>query len=156
MSKTLVTYFTASGVTRKAAEKLAQTIGADLYEIKPAVLYTQADLDYMNQNSRSSVEMKDPASRPELADKDANIAAYDVIYVGYPIWWGVAPHVVNSFLEAYDFRGKTVVPFATSGGSGVGNVQTYIAPSVPGAVVKEGKRLGGTEDAEALKVWALS
>ena len=153
MSKVLVSYFSASGVTAKIAQELAQAAGGDLYEIEPAVLYTADDLDYTNKQSRSTLEMTDPASRPELADKDAAIADYDVIYVGYPIWWGVAPHIVNSFLEAYDFSGKTVIPFATSGGSGIGDVDKYIAPSVPGAVVKEGKRLGGTEDIEALKIW---
>lgn len=153
MSKVLVTYFTASGVTKKIAEEIAQAAGGDLYEIRPAQPYTAADLDYMNKQSRSTVEMTDPASRPELADKDANVAAYDVIYVGYPIWWGVAPHVVNSFLEAYDFSGKTIVPFATSGGSGIGDAARYLGVSAPGAVIKEGKRLGGTEDLEALKVW---
>ena len=153
MSKVLVSYFSASGVTAKIAQELAQAAGGDLYEIKPAVLYTADDLDYTNKQSRSTLEMTDPASRPELADKGAAIADYDVIYVGYPIWWGVAPHIVNSFLEAYDFSGKTVIPFATSGGSGIGDVDKYIAPSVPGAVVKEGKRLGGTEDIEALKIW---
>ena len=153
MSKVLISYFSASGVTAKIAQELAQAAGGDLYEIKPAVLYTADDLDYTNKQSRSTLEMTDPVSRPELADKDAAIADYDVIYVGYPIWWGVAPHIVNSFLEAYDFSGKTVIPFATSGGSGIGDVDKYIAPSVPGAVVKEGKRLGGTEDIEALKIW---
>ena len=97
--------------------------------------------------------MNDPASRPALADKDADIAAYDVIYVGYPIWWGVAPHVVNTFLESYDFSGKTIIPFATSGGSGIGRVDAYLALSAPGAEFKDGKRLGGTEDMDALKVW---
>ena len=153
MNKTLVSYFSVSGVTKKFAEALAAETGADLYEIKPAVAYTADDLNYMNKESRSSVEMADPCSRPELADKDADIASYDVIYVGYPIWWSVAPHIVNSFLEAYDFTGKTVIPFSTSGGSPIGDVAAYICPSVPGATVKEGRRLGGTEDLEALKVW---
>lgn len=153
MSKTLVTYFSASGVTAKIAKELAEITGADLYEIRPETAYTSEDLNYMNKKSRSSVEMNDPASRPALADKDADIAAYDVIYVGYPIWWGVAPHVVNTFLESYDFSGKTIIPFATSGGSGIGRVDAYLALSAPGAEFKDGKRLGGTEDMDALKVW---
>lgn len=153
MSKTLVTYFSASGVTRRIAEELAQTVQADLYEIRPAQAYTADDLNYMNKKSRSTLEMTDPASRPALVDRDANIGAYDVIYVGYPIWWGVAPHVVNTFLESYDFSGKTVIPFATSGGSGIGDVARYLAPSAPGAALKPGKRLGGHEDRKALKIW---
>lgn len=120
MSKPLVTYFSATGTTEKAAKKLAAAIRADLYEIRPSAPYTSADLDWQNARSRSSVEMKDPASRPALADKDAPVAEHDTIFVGFPIWWYVAPTAINSFLESYDFSGKTVVLFATSGGSGLG------------------------------------
>ena len=151
--KALVTYFSASGVTASLAKRLAEAVDTPLYEIKPAELYTKEDLDWRNKQSRSSVEMQDKDCRPALADKDAPVADADVIFVGYPVWWYREPSIVDSFLEAYDFSGKTVIPFATSGGSGIGDVDKYIAPSVPGAVVKEGKRLGGTEDIEALKIW---
>lgn len=120
MKKALVAYFSASGVTAKAAKALAGAAGADLYEIKPKVPYTQADLNWMDKRSRSSIEMNDKASRPPLADTDARIADYDVIFLGFPIWWYVAPTIVNTFLESYDFSGKTIVLFATSGGSGLG------------------------------------
>ena len=137
MSKPLVTYFSATGTTEKTAKKLAAAIGADLYEIRPAAPYTSADLDWQNARSRSSVEMKDPASRPALADKDAPVAEHDTIFVGFPIWWYVAPTVINSFLESYDFSGKTVVLFATSGGSGLGKT----AAALRGSVAKD-TRLG--------------
>ena len=118
MSKTLTAYFSASGTTARTAKNLAQAAGADLYEIKPAVPYTQADLNWMDKKSRSSVEMNDRSFRPELADKDADIAAYDRILLGFPIWWYVAPTIINTFLESYDFTGKEIILFATSGGSG--------------------------------------
>jgi len=153
MKRILVAYFSASGVTERAAKELAQVLGADVYKIEPAVPYTEADLNWMNGKSRSTVEMKDPSSRPELGGEQADISAYDTVYLGYPIWWGVAPHIINSFLESGDFSGKTIVPFATSGGSGIGNTKKYLAPSAPGAVLAEGKRLGGTVDADALKKW---
>ena len=153
MSRILVAYFSAGGVTEKAAKESAADIGADVYAIRPAEPYTAEDLNYMNAKSRSSVEMGDPSSRPALADKDAKIEDYDVIYVGYPIWWGAAPHVVNSFLEAYDFTGKTIIPFATSGGSPIGDAKAYLGVSAPGAVFKEGKRIGGIKELDALKIW---
>ena len=115
MSKTLTAYFSASGTTARTAKNLAQAAGADLYEIKPAVPYTQADLNWMDKKSRSSVEMNDRSFRPELADKDADIAAYDRILLGFPIWWYVAPTIINTFLESYDFTGKEIILFATSG-----------------------------------------
>ncbi|HJC42939.1 MAG TPA: NAD(P)H-dependent oxidoreductase, partial [Candidatus Mediterraneibacter gallistercoris] len=120
MSKTLVAYFSASGVTARVAKNLAGAADADLYEIRPAVPYTSADLNWMDKSSRSSVEMKDKSSRPELADTDADIASYDRIFVGFPIWWYTAPTIINTFLESYDFSGKTIILFATSGGSGLG------------------------------------
>ena len=153
MSEILVAYFSASGVTAKMARELAGTLRVKLYEIAPAQRYTPEDLDWRNKNSRSSLEMNDPASRPELGGEALDIAPYDVIYLGFPIWWGVAPHIVNTFLEAYDFTGKTIVPFATSGGSGMGNTVEALIPSAPGASFKQGKRLGGEEDMEALKIW---
>lgn len=154
MSKTLVVYFSASGVTRRAAKKLAEAIGADWYEITPAVPYTPADLNWMDKSSRSSVEMKDPASRPELADRGADIGAYDKIFLGFPIWWGVAPTIVNTFLEAYDFTGKTIALFATSGGSGMGKTAEKLAPSCPGAKLVNGGLLNGSLSEDALKQWA--
>lgn len=122
MSKTLIAYFSASGTTAKAAKKLSEAIGADLYEIRPAVPYTEEDLNWMDKKSRSSIEMNDRSFRPELADHDADIAAYDKIFLGFPIWWYVAPTIINSFLESYDFSGKTIILFATSGGSRFGKL----------------------------------
>ena len=113
--KILVAYFSASGVTAKAAWKLSEAIGADLHEIKPEVLYSSADLNWMDKKSRSSVEMNDPSSRPTIAEKLADMEKYDVVFVGFPIWWYVAPTIINTFLESYDFSGKTIIPFATSG-----------------------------------------
>ena len=120
MSRKLVAYFSASGVTAKLAEKLAEAIGADIYEIQPAVPYTTEDLDWRNEQSRSSIEMKNPASRPEISSKRDNMDEYDTVFVGFPIWWYVAPTIINTFLESYDFTGKKIIPFATSGGSGMG------------------------------------
>lgn len=130
MPKTLVTYFSASGVTKKKAEKIAKNLCADLFEIKPKVAYTKADLNWMDKKSRSSIEMADKSSRPEIADDDAHIENYDVVYVGFPIWWYIAPTIINTFLERYDFSGKKIVLFATSGGSGWGKTIDNIKPSV--------------------------
>lgn len=155
MSKTLVAYFSASGTTADAAEKLASAIGADLYEIKPKTPYSRADLDWTNKKSRSSVEMNDKTSRPELADKNANVAAYDTVFLGFPIWWYVAPTIVNTFLESYDFSGKKIVLFATSGGSGFGHAVEGLKGSVDkSAVIVEGKLLNGRLSADELKAWA--
>ena len=152
MGKTLVAYFSAGGVTKKRAEALAEAASADLYEIKPEVPYTKADLDWMDKNSRSSVEMTDKSIRPALLEKDADITAYDTVYIGFPIWWYVAPTIINTFLEAYDFSGKKIVVFATSGGSGFGNTVAELVPSAPGAEIIEGKILnkGREKDIEAL------
>jgi len=139
MSKKLVAYFSASGVTKRAAEKIAAEQGADLYEIKPAVAYTSKDLSWLDKSSRTSIEMKDPASRPELADTDCNVADYDEIWLGFPIWWYTAPHIVLSFLENYDFSGKTIQPFATSGGSGFGDTGDALRASAPDADFLPGK-----------------
>ncbi len=141
MSKILVAYFSASGVTAKAAKKLGEATGGDIYEIKPEVPYTRADLRWINPRSRSSVEMKNKAFRPAIADRDANIAEYDVVFLGFPIWWYVAPTIINTFLEAYDFTGRKIILFATSGGSGFGNTLKELAPSAPGAELTEGKLL---------------
>ena len=156
MRKTLVAYFSASGTTRRAADKLAKAAEADLYEIRPAVPYTRADLDWMDKKSRSTLEMKDPSFRPEIADKHADIASYDRIFLGFPIWWYVAPTLINTFLESYDFTGKEIVLFATSGGSGFGKTVQALEPSCPGAVIKEGRLLNGGMSEAELKAWAES
>jgi len=157
MGKKLVAYFSASGVTRKVAEMLAQTANADLYEIKPKVPYTKADLDWQNKQSRSSIEMADRSSRPEMADKDANIGAYDVVFIGFPIWWYVAPTIVNTFLESYDFAGKTIVIFATSGSSGMGQTAANLKVSVDAsATIMEGNVLHRGQTKESLADWVNS
>lgn len=153
MSNCLVAYFSASGVTARAAKSLAQAADADLYEIRPAQPYTDADLNWMNQNSRSSVEMNHRAFRPELADHDAPVDSHDTILLGFPIWWGVAPTIVNTFLESYDFSGKTIFLFATSGGSGLGRTAEALAPSCPGATIKNGGMLNGSLSEKALRKW---
>ena len=154
MSKKLVAFFSASGVTAQAARSLADAAGSDLYEIKPAVPYTNADLDWMNKNSRSSIEMNDKASRPPIADTDAHVADYDVVFVGFPIWWYITPTIINTFLERYDFSGKKIVLFATSGGSGFGKTVSNLQPSAPNAKIIEGKLLNGRHDKASLAAWA--
>ena len=157
MSKKLVAYFSASGSTRKLANMLAEILNADTYEIKPATLYTGKDLNWNDQRSRSSVEMADINSRPELADKSAQIADYDTIFLGFPIWWYVAPHIVNSFLESYDFGGKTIVIFATSGGSGFGETLNQLKPSCADSTLWfQGKVFRGRVDKKTLSDWVKS
>lgn len=157
MSKALVAYFSAGGVTAKVAKTLAEAASADIYEIRPAVPYTRADLDWMDKNSRSTIEMNDPGFRPELADKNADIAGHDVIFVGFPIWWYVAPTIINTFLESYDFSGKTIVLFATSGGSGFGKTVAGLKGSVSQtAVIKEGLVLRGGTPITELEKWVKS
>ena len=157
MSKTLVAYFSASGTTARIAKELAQAAGADLYEIRPETPYTKADLNWSDKKSRSSVEMSDKSSRPELADRNADIAEYDTILLGFPIWWYVAPTIINSFLESYDFSGKKIVLFATSGGSGFGRTVAGLKPSVAAdTVITEGRILNGRQTAAGLKAWAES
>lgn len=151
--KILVAYFSASGVTAKVAWKLSEAIGADLHEIKPEVLYSSADLNWMDKKSRSSVEMNDPSSRPTIAEKLADMEKYDVVFVGFPIWWYVAPTIINTFLESYDFSGKTIIPFATSGGSGMGKTNEKLGPSCPGATLLQGKLLNGNLSEDSLKNW---
>ena len=153
MSKKLVAYFSASGVTASVAKKLAEASGAELYEIKPAVKYTSADLNWQNSNSRSSVEMKDKKSRPELADKNAKFDGVDVVFLGFPIWWYVAPTIINTFLEAYDFSGKKIILFATSGGSGFGKAVDGLKPSAPNAEIREGKLFRSSVSVDDLKKW---
>lgn len=150
--KKLVAYFSASGVTRGAAEHLAKAAGADLFEIKPAVPYTRADLDWMNKKSRSSVEMNNPDSRPEIEEQLSNMEDYDTVFIGFPIWWYVAPTIINTFVESYDFSGKTIIPFATSGGSGMGKTVEVLKPLCPGANWEKGKMLNRVSDRE-LENW---
>lgn len=143
MGKKLVAYFSASGVTKKTAEMVAEAAGADLHEIVPQEIYTAEDLDWRNKESRSSVEMKNKSFRPALAESNLSIDGYDEIFVGFPIWWNVAPTIVNTFLEKYDFSGKKIIVFATSGGSGISNSVKELKPSAPNAEVVEGKLLNG-------------
>ena len=154
MSKKLVAYFSASGVTKKAAELLARAAGADIYEIAPKVPYTRADLNWMDKKSRSSMEMRDTSSRPEIADTNAKIENYDTIFLGFPVWWYIAPTIINTFLESYDFTGKTIVLFATSGGSGFGNAADGLQRSAPEAIIKEGKILNGRLSEDDIRKWA--
>ena len=143
MSKKLVAYFSATGKTAKVAEKLATGIGADVYKIKPEVQYTKADLNWMNRKSRSSVEMNNKSLRPTIITGDVDVSGYETIFLGFPIWWYVAPTLINTFLEAYDFSGKKIVLFATSGSSGFGNTAFELQPSAPGAEIAEAKVLSG-------------
>ena len=139
----LVAYFSASGVTAEAAWKLSEAAGAELYEINPEIPY-------------SSLEMNDPASRPVIAGKMEDMDQYEVVFVGFPIWWYIAPKIINTFLESYDFSGKTIVTFATSGGSGMGSTNEKLAPSCPGAILLEGKMLNGVVTQAELKAWVES
>ena len=141
MKKRLVAYFSASGVTKKVAEMVAGAADCDLYEITPKVPYTTADLNWMDKKSRSSVEMSDKSIRPEIAGADLDVSAYDEILIGFPIWWYVAPTIINTFLESHDFAGKKIILFATSGGSGFGNTVKELQPSAPGAEIVEGRLL---------------
>ena len=157
MSKKLVAYFSASGTTAKVAKTLAEAAGADLYEIKPAVPYTRADLNWMDKKARSSVEMNDKSFRPAIADRNAQVEKYDRIFVGFPIWWYIAPTIINTFLESYDFSGKTIILFATSGGSGFGQAAAGLKGSVPvSCTIREGKILNGQQTVQSLKAWVES
>ncbi len=154
MEKVLVAYFSASGVTAKVAEKLSKAINADLYEIAPEDPYTKADLNWMNKKSRSSVEMNDRSSRPAIGNKVENMDQYDTVFVGFPIWWYREPSIIDTFMESYDFTGKTVIPFATSGGSGLGNSYKNLQTLAPGAKVTDGERFSAGISEEKLKAWA--
>ena len=154
MGKTLVTYFSATGTTAKAAEILSDAIGADLYEIRAKVPYTKADLNWMDKKSRSSIEMNDKSFRPEMEDSDANIKQYDTIFVGFPIWWYVAPTIINTFLESYDFSGKKIIIFATSGGSGFGNTLKELKVSVSETTeVIQGELMNGKQSFDKVNAW---
>lgn len=156
MSKNLVVYFSATGVTAKLAQSLADVVKADLFEIKPQVPYTQADLDWNNKKSRSSIEMKDLSFRPPIAQKLSNIEDYDVIFLGFPIWWYIAPTIINTFLESHNLKGKKIIPFATSGGSSMGKTNEKLRSSCKGATLYEGKVLNGVQSKATLKAWVDS
>lgn len=150
MKKILVAYFSASGVTKRAAEEIAAETGADLYEIVPAQPYTRADLDWTDRSSRSTLEMKGPGCRPEIAE-EADVSGYDVVFVGFPVWWYVEPRIVDTFLESRDFSGKILIPFATSGGSGISGAEKSMKAHCPNAVWKRGKLVN-----DGAAVWAKS
>ena len=151
---TLVAYFSATGTTARAARELAGAINADLFGIVPEKPYTSADLNWNDKNSRSSREMADEKCRPAVAGDGPDMSAYDTVFVGFPIWWYVEPRIIDTFLEAHDFSGKTVVPFATSGGSGLGKAPQRMATLAPGSTVTEGRLLNGRLDADDLRAWA--
>ena len=153
MSRKLVAYFSASGVTAKVAESLSEAIGADLYEIEPEVPYTKADLNWMDKQSRSTLEMNDPASRPAIKEMRDNMDDYDTVFVGFPIWWYVAPTIINTFLESYDLTGKTIIPFATSGGSGMGKTNEKLQTSCPNSMLIEGKVFKKSVSKSELAAW---
>jgi len=154
MSKRLVAYFSASGVTAKVADMLADAVGADIYEIRPEIPYTKADLNWMDKKSRSTIEMNDKTFRPALADKEAKIDQYDTIFLGFPIWWYCAPSIINTFLESYDFAGKKIILFATSGSSGFGKTVEELKVSVPDSCeIIEGKLLNGKQTIPSIREW---
>ncbi|MDR2372865.1 MAG: flavodoxin [Bifidobacteriaceae bacterium] len=157
MSDTLVAYFSATGATERLAKALTSVLGADLRRIEPAVAYTAADLDWRDEGSRSSVEMRDPAARPGIAGRPLDLAGYEVVYLGSPIWWGLPPRIVNAFLEAHDFAGKTVIPFVTSGSSGVGQTdQRLRASGCDGVNWRPATRLAADASANQLRRWVES
>ena len=154
MRKKLVAYFSASGVTAKVADILADAVGADIYEIRPEVPYTKADLNWMDKKSRSTIEMNDRTSRPAIADKNAKVEQYDTIFLGFPIWWYRAPSIINTFLESYNFSGKKIILFATSGGSKFGKTVEELKVSVPATCeIIEGKLLNGKQTIPAIRNW---
>ena len=153
MSRKLVAYFSASGVTAKVAESLSEAIGADIYEIEPEVSYTKVDLNWMDKQSRSTLEMNDPASRPAIKGMRDNMEDYDTVFVGFPIWWYVAPTIINTFLESYDLTGKTIIPFATSGGSVMGKTNEKLQPSCPNSKLIEGKVFKKSASKSELAAW---
>ena len=153
MKKILVAYFSASGETARLAKTIAAVTGGDLFEIAPRTAYTAADLDWMDAKSRSTVEMKDEKSRPEIGSRVEDMSRYDAVFVGFPIWWYQAPRISETFLESYDFAGKTLIPFATSGGSGLGKTESILRAVCPGATWLPGRRLRSGESAAAVESW---
>ncbi|WP_415980338.1 flavodoxin [Faecalicoccus pleomorphus] len=156
MSKCLVVYFSASGITREVSKRLAEKMEASLFEIQPQQSYSRADLNWNDSESRSSLEMKDPNSRPAIKNQVQNMDQYDVIFIGFPIWWYREPSIIDTFMESYDFSGKTIVPFATSGGSGMGNSSQNLQKLAPNADVKEGKRFGSRVSGTELAKWTAA
>ena len=155
-SQVLVAYFSATGTTKGVAENIAGGLGADLYEIVPEEPYTDADLDYHDDNSRSTVEMNNPSSRPAISGSVENMEQYSIVFIGYPIWWGEAPRIVSTFMESYDFSGKTIVPFCTSGGSGIGSSASNLEELTTGAAWLDGQRLSGSDSQDTVMEWVNS
>ena len=151
--KILVAYFSATGTTKGVAEHIANGLNADIYEIVPEEAYTDADLDYNDNNSRTTIEMNDPDARPAISGSVENMEQYDIIFVGYPIWWGEAPRIVSTFMESYDFSGKTIVPFCTSGGSGIGSSASNLERLTSGATWLDGRRLNGSDSQDTVMEW---
>ena len=154
--KILVAYFSATGTTKGVAEHIANGLNADIYEIVPEEAYTDADLDYNDNNSRTTIEMNDPDARPDISGSVENMEQYDIIFVGYPIWWGEAPRIVSTFMESYDFSGKTIVPFCTSGGSGIGSSASNLERLTSGATWLDGRRLNGSDSQDTVMEWVNS
>lgn len=154
--KILVAYFSATGTTKGVAEHIANGLNADIYEIVPEEAYTDADLDYNDNNSRTTIEMNDPDARPAISGSVENMEQYDIIFVGYPIWWGEAPRIVSTFVESYDFSGKTIVPFCTSGGSDIGSSATSLEQLTNGATWLDGRRLNGSDSQDTVMEWVNS
>ena len=154
--KVLVAYFSATGTTKGVAEHIANGLNADIYEIVPEDPYTDADLNYNDNNSRTTVEMNDPNARPAISGSVENMEQYDIIFVGYPIWWGEAPRIVSTFMESYDFSGKTIVPFCTSGGSGIGSSASNLERLTSGATWLDGRRLNGSDSQDTVMEWVNS
>lgn len=154
--KILVAYFSATGTTKGVAEHIANGLNADIYEIVSEEAYTDADLDYNDNNSRTTIEMNDPDARPAISGSVENMEQYDIIFVGYPIWWGEAPRIVSTFMESYDFSGKTIVPFCTSGGSGIGSSASNLERLTSGATWLDGRRLNGSDSQDTVMEWVNS
>ena len=152
----MVAYFSATGTTKGVAEHIANGLNADIYEIVPEEAYTDADLDYNDNNSRTTIEMNDPDARPAISGSVENMEQYDIIFVGYPIWWGEAPRIVSTFMESYDFSGKTIVPFCTSGGSGIGSSASNLERLTSGATWLDGRRLNGSDSQDTVMEWVDS
>ena len=156
MAKTLVAYFSASGQTARLAQTVAKVTGGDLFSILPAQPYTAEDLDWREQNSRSTLEMRNPDARPSVVSRVQNMEEYDTIYLGFPVWWYTAPRIVQTFLKSYDLAGKTIVPFVTSGGSGYGKTNALLERSCPGAALKKGTRLASNASEPDVRAWVAS
>ena len=154
MSKTLVAYFSATGTTARVGQQIAEALGADTFAIEPEQPYTSADLNWNDRKSRSSVEMNDESCRPAIVGTVNDMASYDVVFVGFPVWWYVEPRIIDTFLESYDFSGKTIIPFATSGGSGLGRAPQRMQQIAAGSTVVAGKLLNGRQSADVLRAWA--